>query len=45
MTDSPHVVVIGAGALGMCTAINLVEQEARVTVLEADVPPPSFLDS
>jgi len=35
MTASPHVVVIGAGALGMCTAINLVEQGARVTVLEA----------
>jgi sarcosine oxidase, subunit beta len=35
MTAPPHVVVIGAGALGMCTAINLVEQRARVTVLEA----------
>src|SRR5437870_213418 len=35
MTASPHVVVIGAGALGMCTAIDLVEQGARVTVLEA----------
>jgi glycine/D-amino acid oxidase-like deaminating enzyme len=35
MTASPHVVIIGAGALGMCTAINLAEQGARVTVLEA----------
>jgi sarcosine oxidase subunit beta len=35
MTASPHIVVIGAGALGMCAAINLVEQGARVTVLEA----------
>ncbi|TIP37349.1 MAG: FAD-binding oxidoreductase, partial [Mesorhizobium sp.] len=35
MTVSPHVVVIGAGTLGMCTALNLVEQGARVTVLEA----------
>ena len=35
MAASPHVTVIGAGALGMCTAINLAEQGARVTVLEA----------
>ncbi|WP_217578097.1 FAD-binding oxidoreductase [Mesorhizobium sp. GbtcB19] len=35
MTASPHVVVIGAGTLGLCTALNLVEQGARVTVLEA----------
>ncbi|MBZ9986686.1 FAD-binding oxidoreductase [Mesorhizobium sp. BH1-1-5] len=35
MTASPHVVVIGAGTLGMCTALNLVEQGARITVLEA----------
>ena len=35
MTSSPHVVVIGAGTLGMCTAINLSEQGARVTVVEA----------
>ncbi|WP_189354033.1 MULTISPECIES: FAD-binding oxidoreductase [unclassified Mesorhizobium] len=35
MTASPHVVVIGAGTLGMCTALNVVEQGARVTVLEA----------
>jgi len=35
MTASPHVVVIGAGTLGMCTALGLVEQGARVTVLEA----------
>lgn len=35
MTSSPHVVVIGAGTLGMCTATSLIEQGARVTVLEA----------
>jgi sarcosine oxidase, subunit beta len=35
MTTHPHVVVIGAGTLGMCSAINLIEQGARVTVLEA----------
>ncbi|MDX8527444.1 FAD-dependent oxidoreductase [Mesorhizobium sp. MSK_1335] len=35
MIASPHVVVIGAGTLGACTALNLVEQGARVTVLEA----------
>lgn len=35
MTVSPHVVVIGAGTLGMSTAISLVEQGARVTVLDA----------
>lgn len=34
MTTSPHVVVIGAGTLGMWTATNLVEQGARVTVLD-----------
>jgi glycine/D-amino acid oxidase-like deaminating enzyme len=28
MTVSPHVVVIGAGTLGMCTAFSLVEQGA-----------------
>jgi sarcosine oxidase subunit beta len=36
MTALPHVVVIGAGTLGMCSAINLVEQGARVTVLDAN---------
>src|SRR5688572_15841130 len=35
MTTPPHVVVIGAGTLGMCSAINLVEQGTRVTVLDA----------
>src|SRR3954470_11340501 len=35
MTASPHVAVIGAGTLGMCSAINLIEQGARVTVVEA----------
>ncbi|MFS2327604.1 FAD-binding oxidoreductase [Brucella sp. H1_1004] len=36
MTQSPHVVVIGAGTLGMCTAYNLVKLGARVTVLDAN---------
>ncbi len=36
MKASPHVVVVGAGTLGMCSALNLVEQGARVTVLEAN---------
>jgi len=36
MTQSPHVVVIGAGTLGMCTAYNLAKQGARVTVLDAN---------
>lgn len=35
MTRSPHIVVIGAGALGLCTAISLAEHGAKVTVLEA----------
>lgn len=35
MTSSPHVVVIGAGTLGMCAALNLVGQGARVSVVEA----------
>ncbi|MCZ4352502.1 FAD-binding oxidoreductase [Roseovarius aestuarii] len=32
---SPHIVVIGAGTLGLSCAINLSEQGARVTVLDA----------
>jgi sarcosine oxidase subunit beta len=36
MTIAPHVVVIGAGALGMCTALDLTKQGARVTVLDAN---------
>ena len=35
MSPAPHVVVIGAGTLGLFTAVNLVERGARVTVLEA----------
>jgi len=35
MKASPHVVVIGAGTLGMCSALNLVEEGARVTIIEA----------
>ena len=35
MTHSPHVAVIGAGILGMFTAVNLIERGARVTVIAA----------
>jgi sarcosine oxidase subunit beta len=35
MTASPHVVVIGAGTLGICSAHALAEQGARVTVVDA----------
>ncbi|PIE13309.1 MAG: hypothetical protein CSA68_11875 [Rhodobacterales bacterium] len=35
MKKNPNVVVIGAGTLGMSTAISLVERGAQVTVLEA----------
>ena len=35
MKASPHVVVIGAGTLGLCSALNLVEAGARVTVIDA----------
>lgn len=36
MNSSQHIVVIGAGTLGLATAFNLVERGRRVTVLEAD---------
>ena len=32
---APHVVVIGACTLGVCAAIHLIEQGARVTIVEA----------
>ncbi|MBE0694634.1 MAG: NAD(P)-binding protein, partial [Aquamicrobium sp.] len=35
MTASPHVAVIGAGTLGLCTAVELAGAGARVTVLDA----------
>jgi sarcosine oxidase subunit beta len=35
MASVPHVIVIGAGSLGLCTALSLAEQGAGVTVLEA----------
>src|SRR5262249_55049728 len=34
-TNLPHVIIIGAASLGLCTALNLAEQGAKVTVLEA----------
>jgi len=34
-TNPPHVIIIGAGSLGLCTAVSLAEQGAKVTVLEA----------
>lgn len=36
MTTAPHIVVIGAGTLGLCSAVNLAQQGARVTVLDGD---------
>jgi sarcosine oxidase subunit beta len=36
MTAQPHIVVIGAGTLGLCSALNLVQRGARVTVLDGD---------
>lgn len=35
MTAAPHAVVVGAGTLGLCTAAELAERGARVTVLDA----------
>ena len=35
-THLPHVIIVGAGSLGLCTALNLAEQGAKVTVLEAN---------
>jgi len=38
LTEMPtnlHVVVVGAGTLGMCSAFNLSERSVRVTVLDA----------
>jgi glycine/D-amino acid oxidase-like deaminating enzyme len=35
MTAPPHVVIIGAGTLGMCSAFSLIEQGTPVTVLDA----------
>ena len=35
MPASPQVAVIGAGALGLCTALELIQRGTRVTVLEA----------
>lgn len=34
-TSPPHVIVIGAGSLGLCTAMSLIEHGAKVTLLEA----------
>jgi sarcosine oxidase, subunit beta len=35
MASPPHAIVIGAGSLGLCTALDLAEQGVPVTVLEA----------
>ena len=35
MVNSPNVIIIGAGSLGLCTAVSLAAQGAKVTVLEA----------
>jgi sarcosine oxidase subunit beta len=36
MSTAQHIVVIGAGTLGLASAHNLIERGRRVTVLEAD---------
>lgn len=36
MTSAQHIVIVGAGTLGLSTAFNLIERGRRVTVLEAD---------
>jgi glycine/D-amino acid oxidase-like deaminating enzyme len=38
MARAPHVIVVGAGIIGACTAYFLAEAGARVTVLDALVP-------
>lgn len=35
LRDKPHIVVVGAGAFGGWTALKLVEQGARVTLIDA----------
>ena len=36
MTSTPSVVVVGAGALGLCTAYHLADRGVDVTVIERD---------
>ena len=35
---SPHVVIIGAGVIGACTAAYLQQQGARITLIDRQVP-------
>lgn len=35
MSTAQHIAIVGAGALGLATAVNLDERGRRVTVLEA----------
>lgn len=35
------VAIVGAGIAGMCTALALAKQGAKVTIFERDIPPPS----
>lgn len=35
MSTAQHIAIVGAGALGLATAVNLIERGRRVTVLEA----------
>lgn len=35
MADSPHIIIVGAGLMGLCTADALAMRGARVTVLDA----------
>ncbi|SNX86808.1 related to D-amino-acid oxidase [Melanopsichium pennsylvanicum] len=42
MTCKPHVVVVGAGVLGLTNAFELRERGYRVTILARDLPQDSF---
>lgn len=35
VSDTPHIIIIGAGLIGLCTADALASRGARVTVLDA----------
>ena len=37
------VAIVGAGIAGMCTALALAKQGAKVTIFERDIPPPAAM--
>ncbi len=39
MTDVPHIIVIGAGLIGLCTADELTQRGAKVTVIDGRAGP------